>query len=151
MKWFLEVGMLIGACACLANAGPAQAQAPRQPTAQCLYSGPVAIGRAYDDPIRFDIDADGRGLKFIHKVQTNFEMNNPFKPPILAEKPTCRLKLDCMVSTQGLENIGVQTTNAGTGMTDDRNAWTRVGFSVAFKYDNEVRNMTCHVVGIESL
>jgi hypothetical protein len=144
----------MGACVYLANASPSQAQAPAQPITQCLYSGPLplmATGRAYDDPIRFDIDADGRGLKFIHKVQTNFEMNNPFKPPILAEKPTCRLKLDCVVSTQGLKNIGVQTTNAGTGVTDDHNAWTRIGFSVAFKYDNEVRNMTCHVVGIESL
>ena len=155
MKWFFNIGILIGVCLCT-NVGLSQAQTPAQPTTQCLYSGGLAAmvtGSAYDDPVRFDLDVDGHGLKLIHKVQTNYEMNNPFKPKVFAEKPTCHLKLDCVVSRQGLKNIGVQTFGAGANrpIGSDDNLWVRIGLSVAFKYDNEVRDTTCLVVGIESL
>jgi len=153
MKRLFVAGTWIGACVSLMEANPALAQAQKRTIAvtQCLYSGPIGAmaGGAVDDPVRFDIDGDDRGLLLIHKVQTNYDITNPFETPIFAEKPTCRLKLDCVISKQGLKDIGVQSTRKeGTG---DNNIWTRVGFSVALKYDNEARNTTCHIVAIDSL
>ena len=106
-------------------------------------------GGVTSDPVRYEIDADGRALLIIHKVQTNHSFNDPFKPKTFAEKPTCRLKLDCVISKQGLKDIGVQSTRQEQG--SDPNIWTRVGFSVALKYDSEARNATCHIVAIDSL
>ena len=106
-------------------------------------------GGATGNPLRYEIDADGRALLIIHKVQTNYDFNDPFKPKTFAEKPTCRLKLDCVISKEGLKDIGVQSTRQEQG--SDPNIWTRVGFSVALKYDNETRNTTCHIVAIDSL
>lgn len=152
MKRLLVAGMWIGVCALMMEASPALAQAEkRKVVTQCLFSGPIGTitGNAIGDPLRYDIDADGRALLIIHKVQTNHDFNDPFKPKILAEKPTCRLKLDCVISKQGLKDIGVQSTREEKG--GDPNIWTRVGFSVALKYDNEALNKTCHIVAIDSL
>ena len=52
-------------------------------------------------------------------------------------------------SKQGLKDIGVQSTRQE--QTGDNNIWTRVGFSVPLKYDNEARNTTCHIIAIDSL
>lgn len=153
MKRLFVAGMWIGVCVFLMGAHRAQAQAQKRTVAvtQCLYSGPIGAmaGGAVGDPVRVDIDGDNRGLLIIHKVQTNYDMSNPFKAPIYAEKPTCRLKLDCAVSKQGLKDIGVQSTRQER--TGDNNIWTRVGFSVALKYDDEARNTTCHILAIDSL
>jgi|ERR1700737_2923879 hypothetical protein len=154
MKRLFVAGMGIGVCVCIMEPGLAWPQARDRTVAvtECLYSGPVGAmaGGAVGDPVRTDIDGDSRGVLLIHKVRTNYDMNDPFKPAIYAEKPTCRLKLDCVVAKQGLKDIGVQSTRQeGTGA--DVNIWTRVGFAVAFKYDDEARNRTCHIVAIDSL
>jgi hypothetical protein len=106
-------------------------------------------GGAVGDPVRFDVSEDSSALLLIHKVQTNYNMNDPFKAPIYAERPTCRLKLDCVISKQGLKEIGVQSTRQE--QMGDTNVWTRVGFAIALKYDAEARNATCHIVAIDSL
>ena len=151
MKRLIVAGMWIGVCMFLMEPSAALAQARTVAVTQCLYSGPIGTmtGSAVGDPVRYEIDADGRALLIIHKVQTNHDFNDPFKPKILVEKPTCRLKLDCVVSRQGLKDIGVQSTRQEPG--GDPNIWTRVGFSVALKYENEARNTTCHIVAIDSL
>jgi len=153
MKRLLCAGAWIGVCVSVMEANPVFAQAQERTIAvtQCLFSGPVGAmaGGAVGDPVRFDIDGDGRALLLIHKVQTNYDISNPFKAPIFAEKSTCRLKLDCVVSKQGLKDIGVQSTRKE--QTGDNNIWTRVGFSVALKYDTEARNTTCHIIAIDSL
>jgi hypothetical protein len=153
MKRLLFAGAWIGVCVSVMHANPVLAQARERTVAvtQCLFSGSVGAmaGGAVGDPVRVDIDGDNRGLLIIHKVQTNYDMSNPFKAPIYAEKPTCRLKLDCAVSKQGLKDIGVQSTRQER--TGDNNVWTRVGFSVALKYDDEARNTTCHILAIDSL
>ena len=46
-------------------------------------------------------DEDDRALLIIHKVQANFDITNPFKAKSLAEKPNCRLKLDCVIWKRG--------------------------------------------------
>ena len=150
MKRLFVGGICIGACLSW-MASPALAQARAVAATQCLYSGPVGAmaGGANGEPVRDDVDADGRAVLLVHKVQTNYDFSNPFKTPIFAEKPTCRLKLDCVVSKQGLKDIGIQTTRGE--QTGDTNVWTRVGFSIAFKYDNATRNTTCRIVAIDSL
>jgi len=151
MKRLFATGIWIGVC--VFGSSPALPQVKNRTIAvsQCLYSGPVGAmaGGAVGDPVRFDISEDGRGLLLIHKVQTNYDMNDPFKAPLFAEKPTCRLRLDCVISKQGLKEIGVQSTRQE--QIGDANIWTRVGFAIALKYDNEARNTTCHIVGIDSL
>ncbi len=151
MKRLIVAGMGISACVSLMESSAALAQARTVAVTQCLFSGPIGVmtGSAIGDPLRYEVDADGRALLIIHKVQTNHDFNDPFKPKTLAEKPTCRLKLDCVISKQGLKDIGVQSTREEQG--GDPNIWTRVGFSVALKYDNEARNTTCHIVAIDSL
>jgi hypothetical protein len=121
MERLFVAGIWIGACVSLMEAYPALALAQKRTIAvtQCLYSGPIGAmaGGAVGDPVRFDIDGDDRELLLIHKVQTNYDITNPFKTPIFAEKPSCRLKLDCVVSKQGLKDIGVQSTRQeGTGL-----------------------------------
>ena len=127
------------------------AQAQTVSVTQCLYSGPVGgmAGAAKGEPVRDDLEPGGRAVLLFHKVQTNYDFNNPFKPPIFAEKPTCRFKLDCAVSKQGLKDIGIQTTRQEPG--GDANIWTRIGFSIAYKYDDTTRNKTCQIVAIDSL
>jgi hypothetical protein len=153
MKRLFVAGMRIGVCVSLMESNPAPAQAQKETVAvtQCLYSGPIGAmaGGAVGEPVRVDVDGDGRGLLIVHKVQTNYDISNPFKAPIFAEKPTCRLSLDCAVSKQGLKDIGVQSTRREK--TGDNNVWTRVGFAVALKYDDQARNATCHIVAIDSL
>ena len=151
MQRLIAAGMSIGACVVTMAASPALAQTRTVAVNQCLFSGPIGAmaGGANGDPVRYDIDADGRAVLLVHKVQTNYDMSNPFKAPIFAEKPTCRLKLDCVVSKQGLKDIGVQSTRGQPG--GDPNIWTRVGFSVAFKYADAARNTTCHIVAIDSM
>jgi hypothetical protein len=151
MKRLIVAGMSIGACFVMMQARPALAQARTVAVTQCLFSGPIGAmaGGATGDPVRYDIDADSRAVLVIHKVQTNYDMSNPFKAPTFAEKPTCRLRLDCVVSKQGLKDIGVQSTRQEPG--GDPNIWTRVGFSVALKYDDAARNTTCHIVAIDSM
>lgn len=152
MKRFFIAGMWTGVCVSMMGASPALSQAQKTvAVTQCLFSGPVGAmaGGANGDPVRYDIDADGRAVLIIHKVQTNYDITNPFKAKIFAEKPTCRLKLDCVISKQGLKDIGVQSTRQEQG--GDPNIWTRVGFSVALKYDDQARNATCHIVAINSL
>src|SRR5580704_8513314 len=151
MTRLVVAGMWISACVSLMESSAALAQARTVAVTQCLYSGPIGAmaGGATGDPLRYEIDADGRALLIIHNVQTNYDFNDPFKPKTFAEKPTCRLKLDCLISKQGLKDIGVQSTRQE--QAGDPNLWIRVGFSVALKYDNEARNMTCHIVAIDSL
>jgi hypothetical protein len=151
MKRLIVAGMWISACVSLMESSAALAQARTVAVTQCLYSGPIGAmaGGATGEPLRYEIDADGRALLIIHKVQTNHDFNDPFKPKTFAEKPTCRLKLDCVISKQGLKDIDVQSTRQE--QTGDNNVWTRVGFSVALKYDDEARNTTCHIVAIDSL
>jgi hypothetical protein len=151
MKRLIVAGMWISACVSLMESSAALAQTRTVAVTQCLYSGPIGAmaGGVTSDPVRYEIDADGRALLIIHKVQTNHSFNDPFKPKTFAEKPTCRLKLDCVISKQGLKDIGVQSTRQEQG--SDPNIWTRVGFSVALKYDSEARNATCHIVAIDSL
>ena len=151
MQRLIAAGMSIGACVFMMTPSEALSQGRTVAVTQCLFSGSIGAmaGGANGDPVRYDIDADGRAVLLVHKVQTNYDMSNPFKAPIFAEKPTCRLKLDCVVSKQGLKDIGVQSTRGQPG--GDPNIWTRVGFSVAFKYDDAARNTTCHIVAMESM
>ena len=151
MKRLIAAGMSIGACVFTMMPTEVLSQARTVAVTQCLFSGPISAmaGGANGDPVRYDIDADGRAVLVVDKVQTNYDVSNPFKAPIFAEKPTCRLKLDCAVSKQGLKDIGVQSTRQEPG--GDPNIWTRVGFSVAFKYDDAARNTTCHIAAIDSM
>ena len=114
MKRLIAVGLLVGACVSTMAASPALAQARAVAVKQCLFSGPIGAmtGGANGDPVRYDIDTDGRAVLIVHKVQTNFDFSNPFKPRVFAEEPTCRLKLDCTIAKQGLKDIGVQSTGA---------------------------------------
>jgi hypothetical protein len=146
MKWLSSI-WLVGIHVSLATLVPAQAQAP-QPATECVYSGEIGF-TDYGDPVRFDLDADGRGLALIHKVEKSKPLD---MTPTVAVKPTCRLKLDCVVSRQGLKNIGVQTVQPPPRSALERDVfWVRIGFSVAFQYDKEADQKTCHVVGIEPL
>ena len=151
MQRLIAAGMSIGACVATMAASPAPAQTRTVAVNQCLFSGPIGAmtGGANGDPVRYDIDADGRAVLIVHKVQTNFDFNNPFKPKVFVEKPTCRLKLDCVIAKQGLKDIGVQSTRGEPG--GEPNIWTRVGFSVSLKYDDAARNTTCHIVAIDSM
>ena len=145
MKWFVGIWFLAGIYVSTGMAVPMRAQAA-EPATQCMYSGFITLEKIFDDPVRFELDADGRGLTFIHKLETS----KPFETPTtFAEKPTCRLKLDCVVSRQGLKNIGVQTVEPPQGTLIRKMVWVRIGFSVAFQYDKDEK--TCHVVGIEEL
>ena len=152
MKRVFVAGMWIGVCALMMmEARPALAQAQKHKVVtECLFSGPVGTmtGSAVGDPVRYEIDKDSRAVLIVHKVQMNHDFNDPFKPKILVEKPTCRLKLDCVISKQGLKDIGVQSTRQESS---DPNIWTRVGFAVTLKYDNESRNTTCHILAIDYL
>jgi hypothetical protein len=141
----------VGAIAYLGICGLSQAQAAEKPLTQCFYSGPLGqmVIHASDPPARLDLDADGRGVKFIHNVQTNYDANNPFKAPVLAEKATCRLKLDCIAAKDGLKRIGVFAVNSG--MAGDSNVWVQIGSPVDFKYADESRDKSCHVTGVELL
>jgi hypothetical protein len=100
MKRLLIAGIFIGAYVSLIEASPALAQARAVAATQCLYSGPIGAmaGGATGEPVRDDVEPDGRAVLLIHRVQTNYDITNPFKAPTFAEKPTCRLKLDCVVS-----------------------------------------------------
>jgi hypothetical protein len=151
MKRLIAVGLLVGACVSTMAASPALAQARAVAVKQCLFSGPIGAmtGGANGDPVRYDIDTDGRAVLIVHKVQTNFDFSNPFKPRVFAEEPTCRLKLDCTIAKQGLKDIGVQSTRGEPG--GEPNIWVRVGFSVVFTYDDAARNTTCHIVAIDSM
>ena len=116
MTRFLVAGMWISRLRVL-DGSRARRWLGRSQSRQCLFSGPIGTitGNAIGDPLRYEVDADGRALLIIHKVQTNHDFNDPFKPKILAEKPTCRLKLDCLISKQGLKDIGVQSTRQEQG------------------------------------
>jgi hypothetical protein len=151
MKRLIAAGMSIGACVATMAASPALAQTRTVAVNQGLFSGPsgAMAGGAHGDPVRYDIDADGRAVLIVHKVQTNFDFNNPFKPKVFAQKPTCRLKLGCVVSKQGLKDVGVQSTRGEPG--GEPNIWTRVGFPVAFNYADAACNTTCHIVAIDSM
>ena len=151
MKRLIVAARLIAVGALLLETSPAFAQARTVASTQCLFSGPIGAmtGGGTGEPVRYDIDADGRAVLIIHKVQTNYDMSNPFKPPVFSERPTCRLKLDCVVSKQGLKDIGIQSTRKE--QTGDNNVWTRIGFSVALKYDDDSRNTTCKITAIDSL
>jgi len=142
MRRFLAVSILIGGCAFVANGRSSQAEEP-----SCIYSGAEAsfAWGSMDSPVRYDIDDDGHGLGFIHNVDKNNDPNGPFKPPSFSERRTCSLKLDCVVSTEGLKSIGVQTSNT----MDTERTW--IGYSVAFKYEDGARNVTCHIVDLKPL
>jgi hypothetical protein len=146
MKWYFNI-WLTGIYVSFGSLVPAQAQAP-QPATECVYSGEIGLAD-YGDPVRFDLDADGRVLTLIHNVDKASPVNYS---RTVGQQPTCRLKLDCVVSRQGLKNIGVETVQPPPRISLERNVvWVRIGFSVAFQYDKEADKKTCHVVGIEPL
>jgi hypothetical protein len=93
---------------------------------------------------RYEVDFDGRALLAIHKVQTNHDFNDPFKSKTFVAKPTCGLKLDCVISKQSLKDIGVQSTRREHGWRS-QHMDARWIFPVALKYDNKARNTTCHL------
>ncbi|MBV1703497.1 MAG: hypothetical protein KGQ28_01650 [Hyphomicrobiales bacterium] len=82
---------------------------------ECLYSGPLdeMVFHSSGPPLRFELGAHGRSVIYVHKVQTNFDPGNPFKPALFGERPTCRLKLDCTVAAAGLKSIHVLAVSNG--------------------------------------
>ena len=68
----------ISACVSLMELSAALAQARTVAVTQCLFSGPIGVmtGSAIGDPLRYEVDADGRALLIIHKVQTNGHSNH---------------------------------------------------------------------------
>lgn len=135
---FLSVGILVGGCAIIMCARSSHAEEQ-----SCIYSGAgafFAFGSS-DSPVRYDIDDDdGSVLEFIHNVDRNKDSD---KPARFSERTTCRVKLDCVVSKEGLKGIGVQTSN----VMDTERTW--IGYSVAFKYENAASNLTCHIVDLK--
>lgn len=75
MKRLIAAGMSVGACVATMAASPALAQTRTVAVYHCLFSGPsgAMAGGANGDPVRDDIDADGRAVLIVHKVQTNFD------------------------------------------------------------------------------
>jgi hypothetical protein len=148
---FINIRVLLGTLACLGSVGLSQAQTAAKPPkiSSCFYSGPIGgfIYHTIDPPIRLELEADGRGVKFIHMVPKNFDPNNPFKAVDLVEKATCRLKLDCTVPRDGLKIVKIVTEGART--TTDANVWTKVGSELRFEYSDEARDFSCHAIGDE--
>lgn len=148
MRAPLAVSCLLSLSASLCAAGAAHAA----PAAQCLYSGPLGnmAGRhSGDPPVRLELDADGRSVRLVHKVQTNFDSNDPFKAPVMAERATCRLKLDCVVAREGLKGVSFYVMNPDA--PSDENVWVHAGSTVTARYADEARNLSCRVTGVESL
>jgi hypothetical protein len=151
MRAPIDVHGFLGLLTCLCCAAPAHAQSAAKPPAQCLYSGPLAdaVLHTPDPPVRLELDADGRGVKLIHKAQTNYDLNNPFKAPVMGERATCRLKLDCAAPREGLQGVAINVVNSGA--PGDTNVWINVGSTVTIKYSDAARNLSCRVKGVELL
>jgi hypothetical protein len=152
MKTNAHSGLWLCAPVCLSVVMLAARPCEADPLTQCIYSGPfeTAITHSSDPPLRFELDADGRGVALIHAAQTNYDRNNPFKPAVMGEKATCRLKLDCAIQKDDLKSVSILSTTNMVAKSDT-NVWVQVGADITFKYSDESHNRTCHVTGVELL